>query len=66
MTALNDILAQVTEITRLEALIYIDDCFEENSTEAIKLAEQLKLKGVRCFMFHDTSSQRLRYDTTIG
>lgn len=66
MTALNDILAQATEITRLKALIYIGDCFEENSTQAIELAEQLKLKGVRCFMFHDTNSQGLGYDTTMA
>lgn len=56
ITALNEILDEATEINRLKALIYIGDCFEENSIEAVELAQQLKLKGVRCFMFHETTS----------
>jgi len=62
-TALNDILEKATEIPQLKALIYVGDCFEESATEAIELAKQLKLKGVRCFMFHDRSSQSQGYDT---
>lgn len=62
MTALNQVLAQATEITRLKALIYVGDCFEENQQEAVELAQILKLKGVRCFMFHDASSKSQGYD----
>ncbi|HCF29636.1 MAG TPA: hypothetical protein DEV81_21080 [Cyanobacteria bacterium UBA11049] len=62
-TALNQVLAKAKEISHLKALIYIGDCFEEDEAEAIKFAEHLKLKGVRCFMFHDSSSGRLEYDT---
>lgn len=62
MTALNEILDEATEISRLKALIYIGDCFEENLDAAIELAQQLKLKGVRCFMFHETSSGSLGYN----
>lgn len=63
MTALNELLDKATQITRLKALVYIGDCFEENPDAAVELAQQLKLKGVRCFMFHDTSSQNQGYDT---
>lgn len=66
MTALNDILDKATEISRLKALIYIGDCFEENSDEAIELAQQFKLKGVRCFIFHDTSSEGHGYDVATA
>lgn len=62
MTALNDVLSKATEITRLKALIYIGDCFEEDAQEAVELAGQLKLRGVRCFIFHDTSSENQGYD----
>jgi hypothetical protein len=62
-TALNEILDQATQTPRLKALIYIGDCFEENSQEAIEIAQQLKLKGVRCFISHDSSSQAQGYDT---
>ncbi len=53
---------KTTETNRLKALIYIGDCFEENADEAVELAQQLKLKGVRCFMFHETSSGSLGYN----
>lgn len=66
ITALNDILDKATEISRLKALIYIGDCFEENPDEAVELAQQLKLKGVRCFMFHDTSSGSQGYDVATA
>ena len=62
-TALNGILEKSTEISQLKALIYIGDCFEESEAEAIELAKQLKLKRVRCFIFHDVSSQSQGYDT---
>ena len=62
-TALNEILDQAAQASRIKALIYIGDCFEEDPTEAVELAQQLKLKGVRCFIFHDTSSQAQGYDT---
>lgn len=62
MTALNQILDQACQINQLKALIYVGDCFEEDSTLAIEIAKQLKLKGVRCFMFHDTSSSGQGYD----
>lgn len=61
-TALNQILAQATQITRLKALIYVGDCFEDSPTDAVELAGQLKLRGVRCFLFHDASSKTLGYD----
>lgn len=53
VTALNRVLQGATEITRLKALIYVGDCFEENAQDAVVITQQLKLKGVRCFMFHD-------------
>ena len=62
-TALNEILDKAAQASRIKALIYIGDCFEEDPTEAVELAQQLKLKGVRCFIFHDTSSQAQGYDT---
>lgn len=62
VTALNDILDRASDISKLKALIYIGDCFEENASEAVELAQQLKLKGVRCFIFHDTSSGSQGYD----
>lgn len=61
-TALNKILNAAIDIPRLKALIYVGDCFEESTIEAVELAQQLKLKGVRCFMFHDTSSGNQGYD----
>ncbi|WP_373528943.1 hypothetical protein [Nostoc sp.] len=62
-TALNEILDKAAQAPRIRAIIYIGDCFEEDPTEAVELAQQLKLKGVRCFIFHDTSSQAQGYDT---
>lgn len=62
VTALNQVLDRATQIGGLKALIYIGDCFEENSTLAVEFAQQLKLRGVRCFMFHDTSSGGQGYD----
>lgn len=62
-TALNEILDKAAKAPRIKAIIYIGDCFEENPTEAVEIAQQLKLKGVRCFIFHDTSSQLQGYDT---
>lgn len=62
-TALNEILDKASITPGLKALIYIGDCFEEDPREAVELAQQLKLKGVRCFIFHDTSSQEQGYDT---
>lgn len=62
-TALNEILDKAAKAPRIKALIYIGDCFEEDPTEAIEIAQQLKLKGVRCFIFHDSSSQDQGYDT---
>lgn len=62
VTALNDLLTHATEVTRLKALIYVGDCFEEDADEALVLAKQLKLKGVRCFMFHDAASGTQGYD----
>ena len=61
-TALNKILDAAIDIPQLKALIYVGDCFEESAIEAVELAQQLKLKGVRCFMFHDTSSGTQGYD----
>jgi len=62
-TALNEVLDKAAQAPRIKALIYIGDCFEEDSREAVELAQQLKLKGVRCFIFHDSSSQSQGYDT---
>ena len=61
-TALNEILERATSTVTLKALIYIGDCFEEDANDALKLAKQLKLRGVRCFLFHDRSSMAQRYD----
>jgi hypothetical protein len=66
MTALNDILDEATEISRLKALIYIGDCFDENLDAAIEIAQQLKLKGVWCFMFHETRSGSLGYNVNTA
>ena len=65
-TALNDVLVATTDMTRLKALIYIGDCFEESADEARTLAGQLKLKGVRSFMFHEEASWRIGYDVTTA
>ena len=59
----NEILDKASITPGLKALIYIGDCFEENPQEAVEIAQQLKLKGIRCFIFHDTSSQLQGYDT---
>ena len=61
-TALNEVLESATSTSRLKALIYIGDCFEEDTNEALELAKQLKLRGVRCFLFHDRSSIAQGYD----
>jgi len=61
-TALNEIFDRAVEISQLKALIYVGDCFEESAAEALELAKQLKLKGVRCFLFHDRSSEAQGYD----
>lgn len=63
ITALNQILDEATRLPRLKALIYIGDCYEENPEVAFELAQQLKLKGVKCFMFHDVSSSQHGYGT---
>ena len=61
-TAFNPILDKAVNIPRLKALIYIGDCFEEDEDHAYFLANQLLLKGVRVFIFHDISSQEQGYD----
>lgn len=63
ITCFNEILDHAVNVTRLKALIYIGDCFEEDEEYAYFLAGQLKLKGVRVFIFHDTSSE-YGYDTS--
>lgn len=62
-TALNGILDKAAQAPRIKAIIYIGDCFEEDPHEAVEIARQLKLKGIRCFIFHDSSSQAQGYDT---
>lgn len=62
VTALNPILDRASSISHLKALIYIGDCFEEDEQETITLAQQLRLKGTRCFLFHDASSKTQGYD----
>jgi hypothetical protein len=61
-TALTALLEAATTIARLKALIYVGDCFEEDPAVAGALAQQLRLKGVRVFVFHDTTSQQQGYD----
>lgn len=39
---------------------------EENALEAYEIARQLKLKGVRCFLFHDVASNDQGYDTVTA
>lgn len=65
-TALTAILEAATTIARLKALIYVGDCFEEPPEVAVALAQQLKLKGVRVFVFHDTMSQQQGYDVAAA
>lgn len=61
-TALNDLLQECTQIPRLRALVYIGDCFEENEENAYAIAEQLRIKGIKLFIFHDRSSERYGYN----
>ncbi len=61
-TAFNPILDKAVNIPHLKAIIYIGDCFEENEDYAYFLANQLRLKGIRLFIFHDTSSEKQGYD----
>jgi hypothetical protein len=39
--------------TKVGALVYIGDCFEENADAAVTEAAKLSLLGVRAFMFHE-------------
>src|SRR6185295_174401 len=39
--------------TKVGALVYIGDCFEENGDAVAKEAAQLALLGVPAFMFHE-------------
>ena len=64
-TAFNPILDKAVNIPRLKALIYIGDCFEEDEDHAYFLANQLLLKGVRVFIFHDISSQEQGYSPEV-
>ncbi len=64
--ALNQILERATSTVRLKALIYIGDCFEEDANDSIGLAKQLKLRGVRCFLFHNKSSIAQGYDVNTA
>lgn len=66
MTAFNPILDRASQCSGLKALIYVGDCYEENKAEAIASAGQLKLRGVRCFIFHDTSSSAQGYDIEVA
>ena len=61
-TALNDLLEEAVKIPRLRAMVYIGDAYEEYDEDAYVLAEQLKIKGVKLFMFHDRSSASYGYD----
>jgi hypothetical protein len=65
-TALNAILDAATAMARLKALIYVGDCFEEDPETAVVLAQQLTLKGVPCFLFHDTAALRQGYDVEMA
>ncbi len=61
-TALNELLQEAVQIPRVKAMVYIGDAYEEYEEDAYALAEQLKIKGVKLFMFHDRSSARYGYD----
>jgi hypothetical protein len=61
-TAFNDILDRVVHLPGVACCVYIGDCFEEREADALALARQLKLKGIKMFIFHDTSSSEI-YDT---
>lgn len=41
---------------------HCDQKIGDRSTTAVELAQQLKLKGVRCFIFHETSSGSQGYN----
>ena len=57
-TDLNGILRRAVDCQGLACIVYIGDCFEEDQEVAEALAKQLKLKGVKLFMFHDRSSEK--------
>ena len=57
VTRFNDILELACDISRLKVIIYIGDCYEEQQTNAIPLAQHLALKGIRTFIFHDTTEE---------
>jgi len=61
-TSINAVLAEAAKTKGLKALVLISDCFEENSETAYDLAKQLKLSGVKCFIFHDRTSAEYGYD----
>ncbi len=55
-TQLRRVLAHAAEEakqTRVGALVYVGDCFEERPDAAIKGAAALSLRGVPAFMFHE-------------
>lgn len=62
-TQLNGIMEQVIDLQGVAALVYIGDCFEEDEDDAIALAKQLKIKGIKVFIFHDKSSAMQGYNT---
>lgn len=63
-TALNEILEEAVNIPRLKVICYTGDCHEEYENESYELAEKLKAKGVRIFIFHDWESSKFQgYDT---
>ena len=61
-TQLNGLLKEALNLEQLRAVVYIGDCFEESSTKAYELAKQLKLKGIKMFIFHDKTSGGMGYD----
>lgn len=62
-TALNGIMDKVAHLPGVAACVYVGDCYEEDESEALALAKQLRLKGIKMFIFHDKSSEGLGYNT---
>lgn len=64
LTDLNGILSSSLNFNRLKVIIYIGDCYEENLSQGISLAQKLKLQGTKIFLFHDNGS--VGYNTAEG
>ncbi|MBU6445403.1 MAG: VWA domain-containing protein [Alphaproteobacteria bacterium] len=53
--------AEEARTTRIGALVYVGDCFEERHEAVAKAAAALCLRGVPAFMFHEGEEPRAAY-----